>query len=285
MSSVGFQEQRLDAHRSSDGFKRAIEHCQGMNLSRLLKTVKGQSSVSRIVFEEKQLGVMNFSERVLDRHGIHNWMEGPSPRYSDTTCELDETVGDWGDKLIESVLHDVVIANDFEDAIDGMTKETNGYGDRTACTHGMLRSGIDGLFRRGWRGRASCARHESLRRWRLIFPARFAYAFSGKLGLPERELFTVGALSEVDILIMPTTPWVAKVMPPPDASPLTHFSEARGLPFDHTGHPALSIPCGVLSPPEGPETLKLPVGMQLVSKHHHELPLYRAGLAWSEAFD
>ncbi|KAF8518546.1 amidase signature domain-containing protein [Hysterangium stoloniferum] len=93
------------------------------------------------------------------------------------------------------------------------------------------------------------------------------------------------ALSEVDILIMPTTPWVAKVMPPPNASPLTHFSEARGLPFDHTGHPALSIPCGVLSPPEGPETLKLPVGMQLVSKHHHELPLYRAGLAWSEAFD
>ncbi|KAF8529663.1 hypothetical protein BU17DRAFT_60440 [Hysterangium stoloniferum] len=74
MSSVGFQEQRLDAHRSSDGFKRAIEDCQG------------QSSVSRIVFEEKQLGVMNFSERVLDRHGIHNWMEGPSPRYSDTTC-------------------------------------------------------------------------------------------------------------------------------------------------------------------------------------------------------
>ncbi|KAF8527604.1 amidase signature enzyme [Hysterangium stoloniferum] len=97
-------------------------------------------------------------------------------------------------------------------------------------------------------------------------------------------------LNEVDILIMPTTPWVAKVMPPPNASPLTHFGEARGLldnaqPFDHTGHPALSIPCGVLSPPEGPETLKLPVGMQLVSKHHHELTLYKAGLAWSEAFD
>ncbi|KAF8529648.1 hypothetical protein BU17DRAFT_60427 [Hysterangium stoloniferum] len=125
-----------------------------MNLSRLLKTVKGQSSVSRIVFEEKQLGVMNFSERVLDRHGIHNWMEGPSPRYSDITCKLDETVGDWGDKLIESVLHDVVIAIDFEDAIDGMTKETNGYGDRTACTHGEV--GAEGHRAPDMRGTWAC---------------------------------------------------------------------------------------------------------------------------------
>lgn len=56
-------------------------------------------------------------------------------------------------------------------------------------------------------------------------------------------------------------------------------------PFNHTGHPALTIPCGMLPPPEGPDTLKLPVGMQLVGKHFDELTLYKAGLAWSDNYD
>ncbi|KAF8531459.1 amidase signature domain-containing protein [Gautieria morchelliformis] len=98
------------------------------------------------------------------------------------------------------------------------------------------------------------------------------------------------ALEKVDILVMPTTPWVAKVMPPVDAPPRIHFQEANGLvrntqPFNHTGHPALTIPCGMLPPPEGPETLRLPVGMQLVGKHFDELTLYKAALAWSDEFD
>ena len=57
------------------------------------------------------------------------------------------------------------------------------------------------------------------------------------------------------------------------------------LPYDLTGHPALSIPCGMLPPPEGPESLQLPVGMQLVGKYHDELTLYKAGLAWEEKND
>ncbi|KAF9818831.1 hypothetical protein IEO21_02487 [Rhodonia placenta] len=57
------------------------------------------------------------------------------------------------------------------------------------------------------------------------------------------------------------------------------------LPFNNTGHPALSVPCGMLPPPEGPETLRLPVGMQLVGKYWDELTLYKAALAWSDAFD
>ncbi|KIJ54161.1 hypothetical protein M422DRAFT_775353 [Sphaerobolus stellatus SS14] len=98
------------------------------------------------------------------------------------------------------------------------------------------------------------------------------------------------ALNKVDILVMPTTPWVAKVLLPATARPLDHFKESEGLtyntqPFDNTGHPALSMPCGLLPPPEGPEDLKLPIGMQLVAKHFHELALYKAGLAWSDAFN
>ncbi|GJJ13432.1 hypothetical protein Clacol_007686 [Clathrus columnatus] len=98
------------------------------------------------------------------------------------------------------------------------------------------------------------------------------------------------AFQTVDVLVMPTTPWVAKVLLPREAKPLAHFSEANGLtyntqPFDDSGHPAISIPCGFLSPPEGPDTLKLPVGMQLVAKHFDELTLYKASLAWSDAFN
>ncbi|KAF8529644.1 hypothetical protein BU17DRAFT_60423 [Hysterangium stoloniferum] len=65
--------------------------------------LKGRRGVSRIGFEQQQLRAINFSGRVLDMHG----MKGPSPRQSDRTCKLDETVGDWdSDKLIEFRLHD-----------------------------------------------------------------------------------------------------------------------------------------------------------------------------------
>ncbi|KAJ3559132.1 hypothetical protein NM688_g529 [Phlebia brevispora] len=93
---------------------------------------------------------------------------------------------------------------------------------------------------------------------------------------------------DVDILLMPTLPYVAKKLLPQDAPPLTHFEAQWGLtfntfPFNLTGHPALSVPCGMLSPPEGPEDLKLPVGMQLVGRYLDELALYKAALAWEEA--
>ncbi|KAI0342635.1 amidase signature enzyme [Trametopsis cervina] len=98
------------------------------------------------------------------------------------------------------------------------------------------------------------------------------------------------AFTKVDVLIMPTLPWVAKVLLPQDAPPLAHFNDSVGLntntaPFNLTGHPALSLPCGMLPPPEGPDHLRLPVGLQLVGRYHDELTLYKAALAWSDAYD
>ncbi|KAI0077100.1 amidase signature enzyme [Panus rudis PR-1116 ss-1] len=98
------------------------------------------------------------------------------------------------------------------------------------------------------------------------------------------------SLKDVDILVMPTLPWVAKTLLPRDAPVTEHFKDSLGLtgntqPFNLTGHPALSIPCGMLSPPEGPEDLRLPVGMQLVGKYHDELVLYKAALAWSDFYN
>ncbi|KAI0733549.1 amidase signature enzyme [Fomitopsis betulina] len=99
-----------------------------------------------------------------------------------------------------------------------------------------------------------------------------------------------GVLDDVDIIVMPTTPWVPKVMQPRDASLLDHYKDYNGLtwntlPFNNTGHPALSIPCGMLSPPEGPDDLRLPIGMQLVGRFWEELTMYKAALAWSDAYN
>ncbi|KZT67443.1 Glutamyl-tRNA amidotransferase subunit A [Daedalea quercina L-15889] len=97
-------------------------------------------------------------------------------------------------------------------------------------------------------------------------------------------------LEGVDILVMPTVPWVPKVMQPRQASLLDHYKDYNGLtcntlPYNNTGHPALSIPCGMLSPPEGPNDLRLPIGMQLVGRFWEELTLYKAALAWSDAYN
>jgi amidase len=47
--------------------------------------------------------------------------------------------------------------------------------------------------------------------------------------------------------------------------------------FDMTGHPALSVPCGMI---EG-----LPVGMMLVGRHLEEATLYKAAHALEQACD
>lgn len=88
------------------------------------------------------------------------------------------------------------------------------------------------------------------------------------------------ALAEYDVLLMPTLPLKATKLPAPGAG----ISEvvARGFemlgntcPFDATGHPAISIPCGFS---EG-----LPVGLMLVGKHWDESTLYRAAQAFELA--
>jgi amidase len=48
-------------------------------------------------------------------------------------------------------------------------------------------------------------------------------------------------------------------------------------PFDVTGHPAMSVPCGMV---EG-----LPVGMMLIGKHWDEATIYRAAYAFEQAAD
>lgn len=89
------------------------------------------------------------------------------------------------------------------------------------------------------------------------------------------------ALAKYDLLLLPTTITQASRLP---ASPeeLTDdyivqdlFStSANACQFNVTGHPAISIPCGM--------TGGLPVGMMLVGKHFDESTLYRAAFAFEQ---
>ncbi|MGY2128542.1 amidase [Blastococcus sp. SYSU DS0617] len=85
-------------------------------------------------------------------------------------------------------------------------------------------------------------------------------------------------LADHDLLVMPTLPMVATVLPPVDAGPAEVV--ARGLemivntaPFDLSGHPAMSLPCAMSN--------GLPVGLMLVGRHGDERTVLRA----SDAFE
>ncbi|MBL8895529.1 MAG: amidase [Rhizobiales bacterium] len=90
------------------------------------------------------------------------------------------------------------------------------------------------------------------------------------------------ALGRYDLLLMPTTAMKATPLPPPGAPiplVLQRAFEMIGntAPFDTSGHPAMSIPCGLS---EG-----LPVGMMLIGKHWSESTIYRAAHAFEQLGD
>jgi amidase len=82
---------------------------------------------------------------------------------------------------------------------------------------------------------------------------------------------------EYDLLLMPTLPCVATPIPGKDA-PLEEIvtrafeMTASTSPFDVTGHPAMSIPCGLSD--------GLPVGLMLIGKDYDEATIYRAASAF-----
>jgi amidase len=84
------------------------------------------------------------------------------------------------------------------------------------------------------------------------------------------------ALSKVDLLLLPTMPSPPGELPAPGASRETQFAKAvetivNTAPFNLTGHPALSLPCGSVD--------GLPVGAMLVGRHFQEKTIYRAAQA------
>jgi amidase len=90
------------------------------------------------------------------------------------------------------------------------------------------------------------------------------------------------ALGDCDLLLMPTLPVKATPIPAADA-PLGLYLQrafemiANTAPFDVTGHPAMTVPCGMGN--------GLPIGAMLVGKQWDEVTIYRAAAAFERAGD
>ena len=89
----------------------------------------------------------------------------------------------------------------------------------------------------------------------------------------------IKALNQVDVLAMPTTPITANRCEPAK-SLISLVNDGWGMlsntaPFDVTGHPAISIPCGKVG--------RLPVGLMLVAKHFNDGALLGIGRAFEKA--
>jgi len=100
------------------------------------------------------------------------------------------------------------------------------------------------------------------------------------------------ALARCDLLLMPTCPTVAPRWRPPrddiaefaaELDPTLNPMAGVGtrtrntIPFDFTGHPAISVPCGKAG--------RLPIGMQLVGRFFDDGTLLRAAYAYQHAVD
>ncbi len=107
------------------------------------------------------------------------------------------------------------------------------------------------------------------------------YAKAQNLARSLREAYNA-ALREVDLLLMPTLPMKATVIPPRNCPREETVARALEMlpntaPFDVTGHPAITIPCGLAA--------GLPVGAMLVGRSYAEKTLLQAAQSFEQSFD
>jgi amidase len=89
-------------------------------------------------------------------------------------------------------------------------------------------------------------------------------------------------LADHDFIAMPTIPFPAAKIPPADCSREVYVDAALNMqqntcPFDVSGHPAFTIPCG--------KVRGLPIGMMLVGRHFDEATLISAAQAFEQIGD
>ena len=90
------------------------------------------------------------------------------------------------------------------------------------------------------------------------------------------------ALVDCDLLLMPTLPMKASKLPPKNPSPEETTKAAWEMlantcGFDLTGHPAMSLPCGMAD--------GRPIGLMLTARHWQESTIYRAAHAFEQSGD
>jgi amidase len=107
------------------------------------------------------------------------------------------------------------------------------------------------------------------------------YAKAQNLGRALRAAYDA-VLADYDLLLMPTLPLKATPLPKPGGPRMEIIQRAFEMlpntsPFDVTGHPSMSVPCGLSD--------GLPAGLMLTAKHFDEVSIYRAASAFEKAGD
>jgi len=148
---------------------------------------------------------------------------------------------------------------------------------------GHYTTGLLDVYARGWQSRANDLSETT----KLVvmlgqymqdnYHGRY-YAKAQNLARSLRAAYDE-ALQQADLLVMPTLPMKATPIPPPTASREEYVARALEMipntcPFDVTGHPALTVPCGTSS--------GLPVGMMLIGRHWEDGTVLRAGHAFEQ---
>jgi amidase len=105
------------------------------------------------------------------------------------------------------------------------------------------------------------------------------YAKAQNLSRRLREAYDA-ALGEVDVMIMPTIPFRATKLPAPNCSREDYIDAALNMlrntaPFDASGHPACTIPCGVSD--------DLPIGLMIIGKRYDDASVLQAANAYEGA--
>ena len=113
---------------------------------------------------------------------------------------------------------------------------------------------------------------------------RGSYYAKAKNHLPRLIKAYNDVLDEYDLLLLPTTLMQAQKNPASASDPAMHdiiylaFNTVLNTcQFDISGHPAMSLPCGMRN--------GLPVGLMLVGKHCDEPAIYRAASAFEQSCD
>ncbi len=111
------------------------------------------------------------------------------------------------------------------------------------------------------------------------FQTRYRGRFYGKAQNLMRKLAAryIAAFRKYDLILLPTLPMKAQVIPPPDAPLELYVQRAFEMvgntcPFNASGFPAMNVPCGMS---EG-----LPIGLMLVANNYDEMTIYRAASAF-----